>query len=420
MGGTQRQPRRVSRRERERARAGPTPLTRRSPRWRWQAASLRVDVGSSRAALFARKSPEPFAVVGGVDSTRRWAHTWRAARWQLVAGAACVLGLFALPGGAARAAEWAPSQPVELIVPAGIGGGADQMARLIERLNAAHGLLGQPLVVINKSRGDGAEGLLHMKASASDPHKLLMALSNLFTTPRVSGIPVSYRQLTPVGMLALDDFVLWVHASSPFSTARSYFEAIRAAPDATFSIGGTGLKQEDQLLTLALQKQLGKKLSYVPFRGGGEVAARLAAKQVTCSLNNPGEALEAWQKGELRPLCVFRADRMPFTEPQAAGKAWSDIPTCKAEGVELEYRMLRGIFLPGGVAPEAVAYYAELLRRLRELPEWRQFMAAGALEDRFLTGSEFSAWLAAADALHGDWMRDAGLLPQPAQSSPQR
>jgi putative tricarboxylic transport membrane protein len=325
----------------------------------------------------------------------------------------CLAAVVWALGTASTASAWEPTAPVELIVPAGSGGGADQMARLLARVIAAHGLMHQPVVVINKSGGDGAEGFLHMKVSANNPHKLLLVQSNLFTTPRATGIAFGYRDLTAVGMLALDHFVLWVQADAPFATAREYFDAIRAAPDGTFSIGGTGWKQEDQVLASALQKQLGRKLAYMAFRGGGEVATRLAEKQVTCTVNNPGEALERWRARQLRPLCVFRTDRMPFQKALPTGQAWGDIPTCKASGVDLDYRMLRGVFMPAGASPEQAAFYVDVLRRVREQPEWREFVAAGALEDRFLTGQPFLQWLEHADAWHETWMREAHLLPDP-------
>ena len=375
--------------------------------------------GSPRARWRARHRPRlpyPGAVMSR-DPTQ-WGMRWRASARRRVALGRRVAWLCLLVAVCATHPAWAwePSAPIELIVPAGVGGGADQVARLLQRSSAAHDLFGQPLVVINKSGGDGAEGFLHMKASAGNPHKLLMALSNLFTTPQASGIPFSYRDLTPVGMLALDDFVLWVHAGSPFASARDFFDAIRAAPSQTFSIGGTGVKQEDQLLALAIEKRLGKKLTYLPFRGGGEVAARLVERRVTCTVNNPREALDGWRSGALQPLCVFRADPMPYSKKLTAGLGWSSIPTCKSAGVDLEYRMLRGVFLPGGVPAEVVAYHAERLRRLRELPEWREFLEEGALEDHFLTGPDLDEWLARADEQHRVWMRDAGLLPEQLRS----
>lgn len=315
---------------------------------------------------------------------------------------------------ASPAAAWQPTGPVEIIVPAGRGGGADQMARLLQQTIAKHALMEQPIVVVNKSGGDGAEGLLHMKASAGNPHKLLMAMSNLFTTPRATGLVFSHRDLTPVGMLALDQFMLWVHTDAPYETAQQFFDAIRAAPNGTFRVGGTGLKEEDHLLAFELEKRLGKSLSYVAFRGGAEVAAQLATKQVACTVNNPLEAFERWRIGEVRPLCVFRSERLPQTRKLPVGRAWSEIPSCKSAGVDLSYQMLRAVFLPGGASPEQTAYYVDLLRRVRTMPEWKDFLEAGAFEDRFMTGRPFVEWLDRTDAEHAVWMREANLLAETA------
>ena len=129
-------------------------------------------------------------------------------RWRLpaiVTTAAMAIGLFA---PAAKA--WEPTRTVEFIVPAGTGGGADQMARVIQGIVTKHGLMKQSMVVINKSGGAGGEGFLDVKGSKGNPHKLVITLSNLFTTPLGTGIPFNWKDLTPVAMMALDEFVLWV------------------------------------------------------------------------------------------------------------------------------------------------------------------------------------------------------------------
>ena len=112
-------------------------------------------------------------------------------------------------------AQWKPTKTVEFIVPAGTGGGADQMARMIQGIIQKHNLMEQSLVVVNKAGGSGGEGFLDMKDSAGNPHKIIITLSSLFTTPLATGIPFSWEDLTPVAMLALDEFVLWVNAESP-------------------------------------------------------------------------------------------------------------------------------------------------------------------------------------------------------------
>ena len=120
-------------------------------------------------------------------------------------------------------AQWQPTRPVEFIVPAGTGGGADLMARTIQGIVTKHNLMKTPMVVINKAGGAGGEGFLDVKNSRNNPHKIIITLSNLFTTPLATGIPFSWKDLTPVAMLALDEFVLWVNAETPYKIGRGLY-----------------------------------------------------------------------------------------------------------------------------------------------------------------------------------------------------
>src|SRR4051812_41112343 len=145
-----------------------------------------------------------------------------------VAAAAVIASATMLAAPLARAA-WEPTKPVEFVVPAGTGGGADQMARLIQGVVVKHNLMKQPLIVVNKAGGAGAEGFLDIKGAKGDPHKLVVTLSNLFTTPLATGVPFNWRDMTPVSMMALDNFVLWVNADTPYKDAKSYLAAVKAA-----------------------------------------------------------------------------------------------------------------------------------------------------------------------------------------------
>ena len=116
---------------------------------------------------------------------------------------AAAIASFAL-AGLTPALAWEPTKTVEFIVPAGPGGGADQMARFIQGMISKHNLMKVPMVVENKSGGAGAEGFLDVKDSKGDAHKIVITLSNLFTTPLATGVPFSWKDLTPVQMMALD------------------------------------------------------------------------------------------------------------------------------------------------------------------------------------------------------------------------
>jgi tripartite-type tricarboxylate transporter receptor subunit TctC len=310
----------------------------------------------------------------------------------------------------ATAAGWEPTAPVQLVVPAGTGGGADQMARFIQTAVAKHGLMRQPITVVNMPGNSGAEGLLDLKASRGNPHKLVITLSNLFTTPLATGTDFNWRDITPVSMLALDQFVLWVNAESPYKTAQDFVAAVASSPANSIKLGGTGSKQEDQLVGVLLETAAGGRLGYVPLKGGGDVAKTLADGAVDATVNNPIEAEALWRAGKLRPLCVFDGAPLNYRAKITATQSWADIPTCMAARIPVQYLMLRGIFTTPGATAEQVAFYKTLLDKVRALPEWKELMARGAFKTTAMSGPEFVDWLERAENFHKTLMREAKLL----------
>jgi putative tricarboxylic transport membrane protein len=308
------------------------------------------------------------------------------------------------------AMAWEPSKPVELVVPAGTGGGADQMARFLQGVIAKNKLMNQPLIVVNKAGGAGAEGFLDVKGDKGNPHKIIITLSNLFTTPLATGVPFNWRDMTPVSMLALDQFVLWVNEESPYKTPKAFFDALKTGPDRALKMGGTGSKQEDQIITVLLEKAAGKKMIYVPYKGGGDVAVQLVGKHVDATVNNPIEAESHWRAGKLRALCVMDSKKLPYAAKVTSTQSWADLPTCASAGIPVEYLMLRGIFMAPGVTPEQTKFYVDLLAKVRALPEWKDFMDKGAFNQTAMSGAAYFDWLGKAEQMHRTLMRDAGFL----------
>ena len=326
--------------------------------------------------------------------TRQWGRI-------LVRGVASALTLMTLLPTAHAA--WEPTKPIEFIVPAGTGGGADQMARLIAGIAEKHKLSPRPLIVVNKSGGAGAEGFLHVKGKRGDPHTIIITLSNIFTTPLHTGIPFSWKDMTPVARMALDEFILWVNADTPYKTAAEYVAAVKAKGGA-MKMGGTGSAQEDQIITIQMEQALGIKFTYVPFKGGGEVCVNLVGKHVDSTVNNPIECASHWKAGRVRPLAVFDTARISVTE-------WKDIPTVKeAVGADISYLMLRGIFGPPDMPKDALEWYQAMLKKVYETPEFKDYLNQGALKPAWETGPEFVKWLGGAEQLHRELMTKGGLL----------
>ncbi len=304
------------------------------------------------------------------------------------------------------AKAWEPTKPIEFVIPAGTGGGADQMARLIAGIAEKNKLSPRPLIAINKSGGAGAEGFLYVKEKKGDPHVIIITLSNLFTTPLHTGVPFNWKDLTPLARMALDQFILWVNAETPYKTAKEYIEAVKAqsAGSNRMKMGGTGSAQEDQIITIQLEQALGVKFTYVPFKGGGEVCVNLVGKHVDSTVNNPIECVSHWKAGRVRPLAVFDTARIP-------DEAWKDIPTIKeALGADIHYLMLRGIFGAPGIPKDAVQWHVDFLKKVYDSADFKKYLAEGALKPAFATGSEYVKWVEANEQLHKELMAKGGLL----------
>jgi len=314
---------------------------------------------------------------------------------------ACSLALVFTSIGTATA--WVPDRPVEFVVPGGAGGGADIMARFISPLVTKYKLSPKPWIVINKSAGAGAEGFMYVKGNKGNANLIIITLDNLFTTPLATGVPFNWKDLTPVSRMALDYFCLWVNTASPYKTAQEYIDAVKKAPG-KFVMGGTGSKQEDQIITVMLEQAFGMKFNYVPFKGGGEVAVELVGKHINSSVNNPAEAVSHWKNGTLRPLATIDSARIDLPE-------WKGIPTMKeATGKDISYMMLRGVFMAPGVTKEQTDYFVQTLKKVSETPEWKKYVIDNGLQAGNLSGPEFVKWLEQKEVKTKDFMVKGGLL----------
>lgn len=317
---------------------------------------------------------------------------------------------FAFSVPAHAQASWEPTKTIELVVAAGPGGGTDQLGRLIQSILTKYKLVNTPVVVINKGGGNGAEGFLDIKLAKGDAHKLIVGTNNAYLLPLVSKAGYSWTELTPVAAVAQDDFILWTPADAPYKTAKEYLDAAKADPS-KFRMGGSQSKDVDQTLTMLINKTHGMKLVYIPFKSGSEAATQLAGKHISSNVNNPSENLSQWRAGQVKPLCVFSKTRMAYKTKVAGDMAWSDIPTCKEQGVEIdEYRFPRTVFMPGGVTPEQVKYYTNLLQKVVQTPEFNEYVERNALAATFLAGHMLTHYITEDEKRAKAIFEDAGWL----------
>ncbi|WP_255449683.1 Bug family tripartite tricarboxylate transporter substrate binding protein [Shimia ponticola] len=283
---------------------------------------------------------------------------------------------------AALAEDWKPQKPVEMVIMAGQGGGADRIARLFQSIIQKENLSNMPILPVNKGGGSGAEALRYLKDKEGDAHVIMATLNSYYTTPLRTDIGVDIAEFQPLARMAMDTFVLWVNADSDIQTLDDYVAAVQAA-GGEWKMGGTGTGQEDSLVTAMLEKEFGIKHTYVPFKGGGTVAKNLVGGHIDATVNNPAEQMGFWQAGKVRPIVAFTPERLAV---------FPDVPTASEMGHDIVYWMQRSFVAPKGMPAEAVAYYTEMFEQLAATEEWQTYASEKALVADMITGDELQAY----------------------------
>ncbi|MEE9317259.1 MAG: tripartite tricarboxylate transporter substrate binding protein [Rhodospirillales bacterium] len=308
-------------------------------------------------------------------------------------GLALGLGLGFTAASVDSAKAWEPKKPVEFVIMAGKGGGADKAVRFIQTIIAKNKLSSKPYTPVNKPGGSGAEALIHVKNTSDPDHTLMFTLNSFYTTPLLQpGLGIDISTFTPVGRMAEDTFLLWVHKDSGITTVDQFVKAAKAAGN-KWIMAGTGKKSEDNILTDFLNKAYGLNMKYVPYKGGGRVAKELAGKNANSTVNNPSEQLGFYQAGKTIPIGAFTPTRLPL---------FPDAPTFKELGKDFVYFMQRTVVGAPGQSKGAASYYQGLFKKVFDSKEWQGYMKKKSLQGGFLTGDALMKyWLAQKEVQRG-------------------
>ena len=304
----------------------------------------------------------------------------------------------------ATAQGWEPKKPVEFVIMAGKGGGADRLSRLIQGIIEKNGFASKPFVPINKGGGSGAEALIYLKDHKGDPHVIMATLNSYYLTPlRQPDLGIDISKFTPITRMAEDTFQLWVNAESDIKTVDDYVKAVKKAGADNWKMGGTGTGIEDSLVTAMLEKKFDIKVTYIPYKGGGTVAKELIGKHIDSTVNNPSEQAGFWEAGKSRPLASFTP------KGKLTGR-FGDIPTFEelGYGSDMVYYMQRSIIAPEGIDKEVQDYYVGVFEKVYNTDEWQTYMASKGLVPGWLTGTDLTTYFVAELEAHRKLLQASG------------
>jgi tripartite-type tricarboxylate transporter receptor subunit TctC len=298
----------------------------------------------------------------------------------------------ALLSAHSASAEWKPTKPIEFVATAGAGGGTDNFTRTVQSIATKYKFVDQPIVVVNKAGGSGAEGYIYVKSQAGDANKVVFGTSNAWQQPMVAKLAYKHTDLTPVAAMVQDEFLLWVKQDSPIKTAQDY---VKAGKTTEFKMGGAQSKDTDEVLTRLIAKEAGIKITFIPFKSGAETAVQLAGGHLDSHTNNPSESIGHWKGSTQRPICVFSPKRLPAGPKVTQTEGWSDVPTCVESGLNIPlFQQPRTVWLPGKVTPDQVAFYVDLMKKVQGTPEWKEYIERSSQTDTFLAGDAFQKFIA--------------------------
>jgi putative tricarboxylic transport membrane protein len=308
------------------------------------------------------------------------------------------IGTLALPR-LSFAQAWRPTRDVEFVIPFGVGGGADLMARVIQKIITDERLVPVPVNPVNRPGGGGAVGIAYVTASRrTEPHTIVTINGTTQITPIMVPTARTLSEVRPIANVMLDDFLLFVRADRPHQTAAAFAAAAKAAParSVNFSTGGT----TDQMAITVFGRAIGAELNMVNFNSGGEALTALLGGHVQASIGNPLEFMGQLQGRGVRALGVFRDNRFADLP---------DVPTMKEQGINAEnFQMWRGVAVPRGVNDAAAAYWTEVMQKVVATEAWKRYLRENVASEAPMFGADFSAFLERQERLYRE------LLGRPA------
>ena len=294
---------------------------------------------------------------------------------------------------AAQAQGWKPTKDVEFVIPFGLGGGADLMARVIHKIIVDEKLVPVNIALVNKPGGGGAAGIGYVSASRkADPHTLILINGSTQITPILNPQAKTLTEVTPVMNMMLDDFLLFVQAGAPWKTAADFVKDAKTKPakSVAFSTGGT----TDVMAVAVLSKATGVQYNTVSFNSGGEALTALLGGHVQASMGNPLEFMGQLQGGKIRALGVVRDKRFPGLK---------EVPTFQEQGIRTpNFQMWRGIAIPKGAPDAARAYWEGVMTKVNNSKAMQKYYEDNVAQSASIPGKKFEAFLANQEKLYRD------------------
>lgn len=318
-----------------------------------------------------------------------------------VLSAAC--GGTTTPPASGPAAAKFPTKTLDIMAPAGTGGGFDTTARLVQRALTQDKIVDTNVTVSNVPGAGGTVGMAQlMKNSKGDAHALIVVGRVTLGSQITGKTEAKVSQLTPIARLMGESEVIVAPKNSPYTSIKDVIDALKKDVKAVKFAGGSAGGADHELAALLVKAAGGdvKTLSYVPFAGGGEAAAAIIGGQVQVGISGFGEFKGHIESGNMKALAVS-AD-----QPLQAAK---NIPTLKSQGIDITLVNWRLLAAPPEIAASDLAALKELAKKIHDSKTWQDFATKNDWFDNFTT-TDLAAFISAEERSLTSTLTDLGLV----------
>lgn len=334
----------------------------------------------------------------------------------LSAGAATAVAAPAVAAQATCSTDW-PTSNLQIMAPAGPGGGWDTTAREIQRVLQEQKLVNKSVEVFNVPGAAGTVGLAELTSKDKGDENMMMVMGLVMVGGiELNASPVGLDQVTPIARLTTEYEVVVVPKDSPYQTLDDLIQAFKKDPGSV-SWGGGSAGGTDHILAGLIAKDAGvdpTKVNYVAFSGGGEALAAILGGQVTAGISGLSEWESQIESGDLRALAISgRAEASGGNAtPAASGEsaAGSDIKTLKEQGVNVELANWRGIVAPPGISDDAKNCMTATMDKLSTSPGWQEALAKNGWTGFYLSGDDYASYLQTEEQKTKEILTDLGLI----------
>jgi tripartite-type tricarboxylate transporter receptor subunit TctC len=260
-----------------------------------------------------------------------------------------------------------PDKPVQYVIPFAPGGESDIAARLQAQVFSAK--FKQEMIVVNKAGAGGALAWSQMNNMPGDGHTIVgVNLPHIVLQPLEPGTQFRTEDVTPVYFFHYTPDAVIVSADSPFRTFADLVKTAREKPEAV-TIAGSGTNTANHVAQVRLDRELGIRTTYVPFKGTGDMVSSILGNHVSAAMSYSTLAIQ--QKGKMRMLAVATEKRLP---------QFPDVPTFKELGFNWVDGAYRGIGVPKSTPQAVRKQVSDMMDAINKDPELRKRMTDDGFE----------------------------------------